>query len=216
LAISATLAAVLACAPRQAEPFEGTNLSASNAAASFALTNQHGQRFGLEDIDSDVVVLTFLYTNCPDVCPITTTQIHTGFQSLGEDAQDVSVVAISVDPEGDTQEAAREFLDRWGMADEWTFLVGTESELRPVWEAYYIYSSIIDRKDEDAPQGSPTAIPQDIGGVDRLRQDALQRQLVTHSAPVYLLDRDRTMRVLFTLPFETASLVHDIRLLLDK
>ena len=52
-------------------------------------------------------------------------------------------------------------------------------------------------------------------GVDALHRHTATRYEIVHSAPVYLIDRDRLMRVLFTPPMDPHDIVHDIRLLLD-
>ena len=88
------------------EPFIGTELTSGDAAAPFELRNQLGDRVTLSDHAGKVVLLTFLYTNCPDVCPITTRLLRDAHELLGDDADDVSIVAISVDPERDSVEAA--------------------------------------------------------------------------------------------------------------
>ncbi len=49
-----------------------------------------------------LVLLTFLYTNCPDVCPLITQNLNEALQMLGAKRDDVRVLAVSVDPEGDT------------------------------------------------------------------------------------------------------------------
>jgi hypothetical protein len=59
------------------------------------------------------------------------------------------------------------------------------------------------------------AIPE-RGGVSALRQEILERFLIIHSSPVYLIDRERKMRAVFTLPFNTEDLVHDVRFLLKE
>lgn len=184
------------------EPFRGTELTSGAQAAPFELRDQHNRRVGLPDLSGRVVV-TFLYTSCPDVCPITTSQLRQAHADLGDDADQVAMVAISVDPARDTVEAAARFYERWEMADRRSYLVGSEAELRPVWDAYYVDPvALLEREDghEDHEHGSH-------GNA----KDATY--LVTHSAPVYLVDRDGVMRVVFTLPFDTNDLVHDILML---
>ena len=193
-------------------PFEGTELTAKNQATSFQLADQFGQTVSLEDFQGKVVLLTFLYTNCPDVCPITTSQLREAHALLGEDADKVAIVAVSVDPERDTVASAHRFSERWNMTDNWSYLVGTEDELRPIWKAYFIDPAVNDRDNANSeePQESTPQAPS-IGGVDALIQASY---LVIHSAPIYIIDKDGIMQSLFTLPFETESLMHDVMLLL--
>ena len=122
-------------------------------------------------------------------------------------------MAVSVDPERDTVEAAYDYLDKWGMADRWYFLVGDRASLTPVWEAYYVSPVIYDAESE-GPDGE-SAVNDRGGSIDRLRQEIASSYRVIHSAPVYLIDREGRMRVVFTLPFDPQDLVHDLRLLLN-
>src|SRR5689334_18974017 len=61
---------------------QGTNLG-STAAPDFLLKDQSGNAISLTQFKGKPVVLTFLYTYCPDVCPLTAEKIHTTMQSLG-------------------------------------------------------------------------------------------------------------------------------------
>lgn len=187
-------------------PFKGTRLTAEAPAFSFVLHDQFGEETGLNNHRGKVVILTFLYTNCPDVCPITTSQLRSAREMLGDSADDIAIIAVSVDPERDTTEAAHQFSERWRMTDSWSYLVGTEDELRPVWKAYYLDPAIPNSRSEEHADDSRIA-----GGVDA---HVAESYLVIHSAPIYLIDQDGNMRVVFTLPFETEDLVHDIELLL--
>ena len=133
---------LLACTPRQAEPFRGTELTSRNAAAPFELLDQFGSPVKLSDFEDKVVLLTFLYTNCPDVCPITTSQLREAHEMLGESAEDIAFVAISVDPERDT---VRKMADYVGNFHERLVgLTGSAEEIRAVVKVYRIYSDKVD------------------------------------------------------------------------
>ena len=72
---------------------------------------------------------------------------------------------------------------------------------------------------EDGDGAVPATRPEGETGktsVEGLREAIDRRHLISHSAPVYLIDREGAMRVLFTLPFEAADLAHDITLLLES
>ena len=87
---------------------QGTNLG-STPAPDFLLKDQFGNAISLSQFKGKPVVLTFLYTHCPDVCPLTAEKIHTTMQSLGSNAQHIAVLAVSMDPKGDTATAAQNF-----------------------------------------------------------------------------------------------------------
>ena len=186
----------------------------ANAAASpFTLLNQFGEETSLSDFRGKVVLLTFLYTNCPDVCPITTNQLREAHDSLGETVNDIAIVAISVDPDRDTVAAAMDYSERWKMTDRWSYLVGTQSELAPTWKSYYMDPASL-RPSAHTEAGSAHDLSPDTGprnaGADALVRESY---LVIHSAPIYLIDRDGVLRVVITHPFDTADLVDDARAL---
>jgi protein SCO1 len=102
----------------------------------FRLRDQDGRAVSLRDFRGQVVVLTFMYTTCRDTCPLTATQIRGAMDDLG---RDVPALAVSVDPVNDTPERARQFLFKRGLAEgRMRFLLGSRSQLAPVWRAYGI------------------------------------------------------------------------------
>src|SRR5216110_852216 len=75
----------------------------SQIAPDFTLTDgPTGQVITLSSLKGQVVLLTFLYTRCPDACPLTAETIRSARDTLGDSAKDVMFVAVSVDPQGDT------------------------------------------------------------------------------------------------------------------
>ena len=203
--------------------FNGTALSDAAPAPDFVLTDQFGDPFSLADARGRAVALSFLFTNCPDVCPVVTTQLKRLHDDLGEDADSVAFVTVSVDPERDDPQAAMRYLERWGVADEWRYLTGDRAALESVWAAYHI-SPVIDDADAAArissssPQAAAasSAAPKPSGAIDALRSEIAERYSILHSAPVYLIDRDGTRRLVFTPPLDTAEMAADIRALLGE
>ena len=126
-----------------ATEFSGTALSEDAPAPDFVLTDQFGDSVSLSQMRGRAVALSFLFTSCPDVCPIVTTQLKRLYDELGADADSVEFVSVSVDPERDDPLAAMRYLERWEVADEWRYLTGPRADLAPIWEAYYI-SPVID------------------------------------------------------------------------
>ncbi len=206
--VAVALAAVLA-ACSQPGPSEGTIFEDPKPAPGFSLVNQFGDPADLADFQGRVAVLTFLYTACPDICPVVTSHLRDAYEILGEDAREVGLIAVSVDPDRDSVKEAYDYSERWRMIDRWSFLVGEEADLEPVWAAYYIDPT------EAGPQGSPRRDANAArGGVSTLAEDIAEAYTITHSAPVYLIDREGLLRGLHTLPFDPEALVKDIRALL--
>jgi protein SCO1/2 len=121
-----------------ADGLVGTDLGGV-AAPSFMLTDQFGQQVSLAQSTGKPVVLAFLYTHCPDVCPLTAEKLHSTLQLLGSKAQQVSVLAVSTDPTRDDVAAALTFSKQHNMQNEWHFLVGKRAELEPIWSGYNIF-----------------------------------------------------------------------------
>ena len=124
-----------ACAPAK---LAGTELGATDA-PDFTLTDGvSGRTVTLSAQRGQVVALTFLYTTCPDVCPLTATRFKAAQAELGGDVSRVTFVAVSVDPDRDTPKAVQDFSTAHGLASNWYYLVGGRAQLSPVWAAYGI------------------------------------------------------------------------------
>jgi protein SCO1/2 len=121
-----------------ASGLQGTDLGGTSA-PDFRLTDQFGKQVSLSQFRGKPVVLSFLYTHCPDVCPLTAEKLHSTLQMLGSNAQKVGVLAVSTDPARDTQEAALSFSQAHNMQDEWHFLIGSRDTLSPIWSGYNIF-----------------------------------------------------------------------------
>ncbi|MBI3961298.1 MAG: SCO family protein [Deinococcus sp.] len=119
--------------------FHGSLIDPPVPAVDFALTDQFGQPFHLSQQTGNVVLLFFGYTSCPDECPATLAQLKQVRAQLGNQAERVRVVFITVDPEQDTQEHIGEFLARFDPA--FTGLTGSTAELEPVWRSYGVYQA---------------------------------------------------------------------------
>ena len=159
----------------------GTPLKGDRQAQDFELTDQFGSTKSLRrDFAGKVVVLTFLYSQCPDVCPIVANHLRDVSEMLEGDSSQPAIVIVSVDPVGDTVESVHAYSERWQMADRWTYLVGDETALKEVWAAYYIDpymhgpGSAGAATEESAAESRPSA------GVSAIVE---QSGRVIHSAP---------------------------------
>lgn len=124
-----------ACAPA---PLAGTELGSTDA-PDFTLTDGvSGRTVTLSAQRGQVVALTFLYTTCPDVCPLTATRFRASQAELQSDSSRVTFIAVSVDPDRDTPQAVQSFSNAHGLAANWYYLVGGRAQLSPVWAAYGI------------------------------------------------------------------------------
>lgn len=102
--------------------------------APFTLRDQDGRRVSLRDFRGHVVVLTFMFSHCRDTCPIMAEQIRGALDDLPRSGRDVPVVAISVDPKGDTPASARRFVAEHRLTGRMRYLLGTRRQLVPIWK----------------------------------------------------------------------------------
>jgi protein SCO1/2 len=98
----------------------------------FSLQNQFGKTFTDDDLRGRVVVVDFIFTSCPDVCPLLTEQLAALRKRMPEQAP-LSFVSFSVDPEHDTPERLRIFAQQHGVdvVNFW-FLTGPIAEVKRV------------------------------------------------------------------------------------
>ncbi len=169
----------------QEPTFRGNALDPPRAVRDFTLTDQFGMRVRPSDFQGQVVVLTFLYTSCPDLCPLVTRKLRKAIEFLDDLAPEVAILAVTVDPEGDTPERVHTYSQQHGMLDRWHFLTGEANQLQPIWEYYWVGKVW---KDENGD--------------------------VMHQAPVHLINRQGMIRVVHGSTFRPADLAHDITILL--
>src|SRR5579862_3258215 len=120
-----------------APPLVGVDLGGV-AAPNFTLTDQTGARVTLASLRGHPVVLTFLYTHCPDQCPLTAEKLRMTADQLGARAGSVDWLAVSVDPVGDTPATAAAFVHAHGLDGRLRYLLGAQQALAPVWQSYHI------------------------------------------------------------------------------
>lgn len=189
-------AALAVWAHVQARPsLQGAVVTPPAAAYDFSLRDQDGRLVRLSAFRGKAVALTFLYTHCPDICPLIANKMHEAYRQLGATAARVALVAISVDPTGDTPDAVRAFLSGHRVTGELSYLTGSFADLKPVWAHYYIGT--------DAREANPQA-----GAVTPPSPD-----LVSHSAIVYVLDPRGRLRVFLPGNFDPQDLATDLRIL---
>jgi protein SCO1 len=118
--------------------FAGAELSPARPAPAFALHDQQGSLVQLAAQRGRLVVVTFLYTHCRDVCPLIANNLNSVLHRLGPDAGQLRVLAVSVDPKGDTPAAVRRYARQHALLPQFHYLIGTRRELAPVWRSYHV------------------------------------------------------------------------------
>jgi protein SCO1 len=213
-------------------------------ARDFNLRNQDGHRTTLAQGRGKVIILTFLYSTCRDLCPAQAADIIGAIGRLGDRAGGLLVYGVSVDPVGDTPRRARAFLKKYGVyGGPVHYLVGTRAELSPVWHNYGIVPINATRQDARAAaiaydrlqrgrqtagppyrppeRSAPPAAQEPYPDTDDLRFRGRSRHNrgldFEHSAYVMLIDKHGRQRV--GIPFEQLSprsLAADLAILLAE
>ena len=178
--------AALLLASCAAPKLVGTEITPS-AAPDFTLTDGlTGTPLTLSAQVGTVVVVSFLYTHCPDVCPLTAERFRMAQQQLTADERDRTLfVAVSVDPRQDTPQAVQAFARDHGLAKGFAFLIGSAAQLQAIWSAYGI----------------------------RIETDPALPAAVGHSDAIYLVDRKGRARVLTHSDITAEALAGDLKLL---
>ncbi len=158
------------------------------AAPEVELTRGDGSNFRLSETRGKIVLLFFGYTSCPDICPTTLAELNQTLEQLnGDDAKQVQVLFVTVDPERDTPARMQEYVDHFNP--NFIGLSGTETELEKVWGDYGVYREVVE---------GTTALG----------------YLVNHTARVTLIDRNGNLRVSFGVDIPVDDIVHDLKLVL--
>jgi protein SCO1/2 len=163
-----------------AEGFAGAVRPAGARMPDVTLRDQDGRRVALADLRGKPVVVTFVYSTCRETCPAQVQTVRGALDRLG---RDVPVLAISVDPAGDTPARAKRFLNAQRMTGRMAFLLGSRAQLAPVWRAFAVapqrgaldhsaYTVLVDGRGAQRvafpfQQLTPEALAHDIGRLER-------------------------------------------------
>jgi protein SCO1/2 len=154
-------------------------------APDFALRDSNGKLVRLSQFRGKAVMLTFIYSHCPDVCPLIVGNLRAAIRQMGPAAaRKMQVVAVSVDPKGDTPSYVNKFIASHDMTGRMEFLLGSKRELIPVWKKYGVQV-----------QGSPD--DREVG----------------HSAFVYGVTGKGAALALYPSNFQPKWIAHDVPLL---
>lgn len=158
------------------------------AAPDFLLPASTGGDFSLADARGKLVVLAFGFTHCPQICPMTLARLTDAARQLGDQASELQVLYISVDPERDSVARLQEYLAHFNPA--FIGLTGTPEQLAEVRKAYGIMAA------------------KEIYGDGSYQ--------VHHSSFVYLIDRQGLLRALVPYGKSAEDISHDLAILLRE
>ena len=138
-----TVVALAACSPDKPK-FNAIDITGADYAKGFTLTDQNGQSRSLSDFKGKVVVLFFGYTQCPDVCPTSMTELVEIKRLLGPDGDKLQGVFVTVDPARDTAELLKAYVANFDPT--FVAFVPTLEQLVGVAKDYKIYYKRVEGK----------------------------------------------------------------------
>lgn len=182
---------------RSTDQFHGTKL-ASKVGKDFELADQRGELVSNFAHGGKAAILTFLFSDCTDVCPIVTSQIKAALAN-SEKLSHIPVMIITVDPDIDDQQTRLEFVNKWDLTSNWHFLSGDHRLLSDIWNSYHVN-----------PQNTPVNTQQG------LQNSLVAKYKVIHTTPVYLLDIKGKPTILHTTPINSKDLRSDLYTMIRK
>ena len=165
--------------------FDGPTIKNPRLAPNFALRDQDSQTVELSHLRGKAVLLTFLYTHCPDACPLTAVRLNGALAALGPERTHVRVLAVSVDPRRDTRQAVAGFISSHHLLQQFRYLTGPRTKLAAIWRLYGISSH---------PAGGDKTLD--------------------HTLYTLLIDPQGRGRVLYDSTATSTIIDHDLRLIL--
>jgi len=184
IAMAISLAILFAKPPS----FNGTSYNEPYPTApQIELTKSNGETFRLSDQRGKIVLLFFGYTSCPDVCPTTLAELNQVMDGLGDKADLVQVIFVSVDPERDTPEKIQQYAGHFNQ--DFIGLSGSTDELKTIWDSYGVFR-------------------------EEVESDSALGYIVNHTARTYLIDADGNLRLSYGFQTPVEDIVSDLKTLL--
>ena len=132
----------------------GNLLQQPSKAPDFTLTDQHGMPFHMAAMKGRVVVMSFIYTHCTDICPYIAVKVKDAYALLGNDAANVVFVTVSTDPKRDVPQVTAAYSKELGLFDAWHFVGGAPHAVQAVWADYGIGVTV----DPDTDAAEPPVV----------------------------------------------------------
>ena len=161
-------------------------LPAPLPAPDFTLLSQNERQLSSREFPGKILIVFFGYTSCPDVCPLTLTNLTKAFQEMGEDGERIQVLLITVDPRRDTPERLKRYVENFHPS--FLGLTGTEEEIRTVADGFGAYFS--------APSGEGS-------------------HTVDHTARTFVVDRFGRIPLTFPVTATPEEMARDLTILIE-
>ncbi|HEY6242180.1 MAG TPA: SCO family protein [Burkholderiales bacterium] len=168
--------------------FKGVDVTGQGYGGDFQLLGHDGKPRAPADFRGKVVLLTFGFTRCPDVCPTSLAALARAMDALGKDRKRVQVALVTVDPERDTPILLAKYVTAFDP--DFLGLVGDAAATRQVARAFKVFYQKVPTSKGD--------------------------YTMDHSTGYYVVDRKGRTRLMFRYGQPVADMAYDIRLLLDE
>lgn len=193
-AVAALAVALGACGSSSSDPgkanFAGLRAHPQLPAPPLRLDDSLGKPVNIRSYSGKAVLVLFIYTHCPDICPLMVGHLHAALAKLGPEASKVQIIAVSTDPYGDTPKTVKRFLAAHEMTGKMQYLIGNLSQLAKVWKTWNIV--VHPPKGPNAPD------------------------VVEHSAEVFGIDASGKITTLYPASFSPGQIAHDVPLLASE
>jgi protein SCO1/2 len=170
-------------------PFNTIDVTGTEMGGSLKLRDPAGRIRTLEEFRGKVVVVSFGYTHCPDVCPTTLADQAKAVRALGADKPRVQVLFVTVDPKRDTAELLGNYVPAFDPG--FIGLRGDEAETEQATKAFHVYAKARKGTSEES-------------------------YTVDHSAQSFVLDPKGKLRLVVPYGTEPAALAADLRVLMNS
>lgn len=157
--------------------YKSATVEPPDQAYNIVLTDQHNQPFELTSLRGKVVLVFFGYTNCPDVCPATMSDLQLVKNRLGDQADKLEIVFVSVDPERDTPEKLTRFANLYDPTIH--ALTGTNEALAAVYKAYGAGAERV-----ETPNSALGYVMNHTATITVLDKQGMRRLLIGFGAPI--------------------------------
>ncbi len=183
-----SLVVLISCKETQKLNFIGTDITGIEIVDEAVLMDFNGRKTKLQDFKDKAIILFFGFTSCPDVCPSALAKFDLVVEGLGEKADKIRVIFVSLDPERDNPDVLRTYVTSFN--DNFIGLTGSESELSKLAKSYKIFY----QKTFEADGG----------------------YTIDHFSGAYLIDNSGRPRVLIGHTQAVGDIVKDVLQILDS
>ena len=165
--------------------YSGATANPPKPAPALPLSNYNGKPVNIDQYKGKAVLVTFIYDHCPDICPLIVSNLHAAQNQMSAaERKQLQIIAVSVDPKGDTPQTVKKFLADHQMTGRMDYLIGSRPQLENVWADWNI------KQKNDPSNKNPDA--------------------VEHSALIYGISGTGDITTLYPANFKPDQIVHDV------